>query len=486
MQIIADLQIHSKYSRAVSKEMEIPKIWEWAKRKGIDLMATGDWTHPLWMREIKANLNEMGNGILMLKKGSIPFALEDKGVNVEKGPYFLLATEVSSIYSQGGKLRRIHNLIWSPTLESAEKIVKELLQRGANLHSDGRPIVGITSMQIAEIVFSIDPTCLLIPAHAWTPWFSLFGSESGFDSISECFGSYAENIYAIETGLSSDPSMNWRIKELDNRSILSFSDAHSGPKLGREATVFDLKELSFKAIREAIITNYESRITNQESRIKKQGIEVSNYQQPTTNNQQLNKIVYTIEFHPEEGKYHYTGHRNCGVRQTPEETTKKGMICPVCGKKLTIGVMHRVEQLAGRTEKDLKLSAISYQLSDKTSIKMMKSEAFPNRPPYVSLVPLQEILAESFGANVTTKGVQAEYRKLTDELGSEFEVLLRKTLMEIENMSGAKTAEAISKVRTGDIVVDPGYDGVFGVVKIWKDEKESNVKIEKKEQLTII
>ena len=220
MRVISDLQLHSKYSRAVSPQMMIPYIWEWAKRKGIGLIATGDWTHPLWMREIKANLIEDGSGLLKLKAE-------------EEGPLFLLATEISSIYSQGGKLHRIHNLIWAPSLTTADKITQELIRRGANLISDGRPIVGLTSIQIADLVFTIDPNCLIIPAHAWTPWFSLYGSESGFDSIDECFGPFAKNIYAIETGLSSDPSMNWRIKELDNRSILSFSDAHSGPKLGR-------------------------------------------------------------------------------------------------------------------------------------------------------------------------------------------------------------------------------------------------------------
>src|SRR3990170_6598178 len=334
MKIISDLQLHSKYARAVSKDMVIPKIWEWAKIKGINLIATGDWTHPLWLREIKSHTEETGSGLLKLKNTG-----NGQG---STGPQFLLETEVSCIYSQGGKLRRIHILIWVPTISSAEKINKKLTSMGANLMSDGRPIMGLTSKQIIEAVLSIDPKSLVIPAHVWTPWFSLYGSESGFDSIEECFGDYSRYIYAVETGLSSNPAMNWRIKELDTRSIVSFSDAHSGPKLGREATVFELEELSFKAIREAImVPSKESRIMNHES--------------GGVNNLTNNRIAYTIEFYPEEGKYHYTGHRNCNVRQTPDETRSKGTVCPVCGRKLTVGVMHRVDQLAGRTEEELKL-----------------------------------------------------------------------------------------------------------------------------------
>jgi PHP family Zn ribbon phosphoesterase len=495
MQVITDLQLHSKYSRAVSQQMTIPFIWDWAKRKGIDLVATGDWTHPLWMREIKSNLEEMGNGLLKLRTKNEELGTESGNINDKwnderkvnsADPLFLLATEVSSIYSQGGKLRRIHTLIWSPSLTTCDKINKAFLDRGCNLIADGRPIIGLSSIQVAELVFSIDPTCLVIPAHAWTPWFSLYGSESGFDSIDEAFGSYAKYIYAIETGLSSDPAMNWRIKELDNRSIVSFSDAHSGPKLGREATVFDLQELSFNSIRQAIVNG---RNTN-------------------------NKISYTIEFYPEEGKYHYTGHRNCGIKQTPSETKQKGVICPVCGRKLTIGVMHRVEQLAGRGEGELKikksrLSGISRQQSrilgnagthavipiqsgtasgqELSGIKMQGifSEAFPDRPPYVMLVPLQEILAESLGGLPTSQRVQDEYKKLTDHFGDEFAVLLRTATSDIEKISGLKVAEGIHKVRTGDIVVDPGYDGVFGVVKIWGEDGKLKKEEKPKEQLSL-
>ena len=475
MKIITDLQINSKYSRAVSQQMAIPHIWEWSKRKGIGLVATGDWTHPLWMREIKTNLEEMGSGLLKLKSNQT----EKQWNNGDEGPYFLLATEISSIYSQGGKLRRIHNLIWSPSIAIAEKINKELLGRGANLMSDGRPIVGLTSMEIAELVFSVDPNCLLIPAHAWTPWFSLYGSESGFDSIDECFGQFAKNIYAIETGLSSDPAMNWRIKELDNRTILSFSDAHSGPKLGREATVFELPELSYESIRKAIIGK-GTRVQGLGSSEKRKNTEMNNLNpSPYT---LYPKISYTIEFYPEEGKYHYTGHRNCGVKQDPNETKKKGTMCPVCGRKLTVGVMHRVEQLAGRTEDELR---IKNQELQETQLKGIYSDAFPNRPPFVKLVPLQEILTEAIGGLPTSQKIQDEYNKLTDYFGGEFKVLLKTAVPEISKISGTKVPEAIEKVRSGDIYVDPGYDGVFGKVKIFGEEKKEKVEVQQKEQMSL-
>lgn len=454
MRIISDLQIHSKYSRAVSQEMIIPKIWDWAKRKGIGLVATGDWTHPLWMREIKGTCEETGTGLLKLK-----------GKNIGEGPLFLLATEVSSIYSQGGKLRRIHTLIWVSSISSADKINAELTRRGANLISDGRPIIGLSSIEVAELVFTIDPKALVIPAHAWTPWFSLYGSESGFDSITECFGKFSKYIFAIETGLSSNPAMNWRVGELDNRSVVSFSDAHSGPKLGREATVFEMDEPSFTNIREALLVPIRTVIAKKENRKFA----------PTS------RIAYTLEFYPEEGKYHYTGHRNCGIKQSPLETKAKGTICPVCGRKLTIGVMHRVEQLAVRSEADLQLT--KKQLPD-LPLQGTYSGLFPERPPYIMLVPLQEILSEVIGGLPTSVNVQNEFRKLTDYFQSEFTVLLETPAEKIAKISGIKVAEAIERVRKGTIMVDPGFDGVFGVVKIW-EEKNKDEEKEKKDQLSL-
>ncbi len=446
MQIIADLQLHSKYSRAVSPNMILPEICAWTKRKGMGLVATGDWTHPLWFREIQQNLEELGNGLLKLKTATAD------------DPLFMLATEVSCIYTQNGKGRRIHTLIWVPSLASAEKINKEMTKQGCNLMSDGRPIIGLTSMQLAELVFTIETDAMIIPAHAWTPWFGLYGSMSGFDSLEEAFGPYAKQIYAVETGLSSNPSMNWRIRELDHRSIVSFSDAHSGPKLGRESTVFDIPDgtVSYRAITDAI---------------KQKG---------------SSKIAYTIEFYPEEGKYHWSGHRNCKIRWSPAETTKNGTTCPVCGKPLTQGVEQRVGELAGRSEAALKLTQVNEEIfTGGAPVKVTRSQAFPARPPFAMLVPLTEIIAECMGAPVTSPKVQTPYRLLTDGLGGEFSVLLKATHAEIANIAGERVAVGIDKVRVGDIVIDPGYDGVFGVVKLWKEGEDLPLIDATREQLSI-
>lgn len=469
-QIIADLQLHSRFARAVSSEMIISKMAVWAQKKGIHLLATGDWTHPLWFKELQASLKEDGSGILTLIQ-------DPENTHVK----FLLCGEVSCIYNQGGKLRRIHILIFAPDLETVAKINAELTRRGCHLMSDGRPIIGLTSIQLCEVVFSINSTCLIIPAHAWTPWFALFGSMSGFDSIAEAFGPYTDQIFAIETGLSSDPAMNWRITELDHRSIVSFSDAHSGPKLGREATVFNLQELSFNAIREAIMQPMlDKRVSSSKYLVSsKEENMIENI--PDTRYSMQNTIAYTIEFYPEEGKYHFNGHRNCNIRLSPEETKKRGVMCPVCGKPLTVGVMHRVEQLAGRSVEDLKLRK---KIIDGTQMLGTYSETFPSRIPYIMTVPLQEVLAEALKAQPNTEKVQSEFTKLTGALGGEFEVLNKCDLREITSLAGEKVAEGIDRVRKGEIKIDPGYDGVFGVVKIW-NEKEEKLVDESKEQLSL-
>lgn len=463
--VITDLQIHSRFSRAVSKHMTLPNIAQWAHRKGIGVVATGDWTHPIWFREIERDLEEAGNGLLRLSSKAYESAFSGQDTSLAPGyqppaigalPFFLLATEVSCIYSQGGRVRRVHTLIWVPSLDSARKIGQEMTKRGCNLMSDGRPIVGLTSVQIAELVFSIEPRALIIPAHAWTPWFSVYGSLGGFDSIEEAFGQFSGQIYAIETGLSSNPMMNWRIKELDNRAILSFSDAHSGPKLGREATVFDIPQgrLGYDAIYEAI-----------------RGIG-----EPS--------ISYTVEFYPEEGKYHYTGHRTCQIRQTPEETREKGTTCPVCGKTLTVGVMHRVDDLAGRSDDEVGLVDVTPK--DATlRAKMMGSVTFPKRPPFLMVVPLLEIISEAVGSPVTSPKVQMPYMRITNEVGSEFFALLRAELPAIAKVAGERVAEGIARVRSGRLSIDPGYDGVFGVVKIW-DTGTQGIADTGKEQLSLL
>lgn len=456
MQVIADLHPHSKYARAVSPQMELPTLAKWAAIKGIGLMGTGDWTHPLWLNELKSQLEEAGEGIFRLKEEFVdqttPMPIKgtkDTEVN------FLLTTEISSIYTQGGKQRRIHNLVFAPSFEVVEKINQALLARGCNLSSDGRPIIGLSSKELVELVFSASEDCLLVCAHAWTPWFSLFGSKSGFDSLEECFGEFSDRIYAIETGLSSDPSMNWRVKELDNRAILSFSDAHSPRNLGREATVFeveDIKRLGYEDIKTAILQSATKAVSKP-----------------------LPRLAYTIEFFPEEGKYHYTGHRKCGVCHSPEETAKLGTTCPVCGRKLTVGVMHQVEHLAGRQPK-------TQILKSETGVNLVYDEE-KKRVPYVMLVPLLEVIAESLGVNKLTKKAEGEYFKLVDQLGPEFVILLKIPTGEIKRVGGEKIAEGIQKVRDGDLYVKPGFDGVFGTVGIWEKEKEKAE--EREEQLAM-
>lgn len=436
MQIIADLQLHSKYSRAVSQRMDLDEIAYWSDKKGINLVATGDWTHPMWIREIKIKLKETSAGLYSINqvKSDLP---------VSRSVKFLLSTEISSIYTQGGKARRVHNLIFSPSIETCDKIIQELRKRGANLMSDGRPIVGISSKDLLEMVLTIDKNALFIPAHIWTPWFSLFGSKSGFDSIEECFAESAKYIYAIETGLSSDPIMNWQIKELENRSILSFSDAHSGPKLGREATVFinnsnkeTVTDFTFQDISNAIKRVPDGRL----------------------------KIGYTIEFFPEEGKYHWSGHRACNVKYNPRQVKEKGIICPVCHSPLTIGVENRVIDLSDKTFRQEDLLPVK----NRSGVTFISDRA-KKRRPFVSLVPLLEVLTET--NNGSHAQALREYERLTSTLGTEFDILLKKSPEEIEKSSGSGLSKAIEIIRDRKVYVDPGYDGVFGIVKIFQDEK---------------
>lgn len=458
MKFVADLHLHSKYSRAVSQAMTLPNMAQWGKMKGINVLATGDFTHPFWFDHLKSELEDAGNGLFKLRESSI--AQRPSGfVDIKKEPvYFLLSCEIASIYSQGGKGRRIHTLFFFPSLVSVEKFNKELVKRGTNLRADGRPIVGIPSETLAGIAFSCDERAMVIPAHIWTPWYSVFGSFSGFDSIEECFGKMADKIYGVETGLSSDPAMNWQVGDLDNRSILSFSDAHSLEKMGREATVFEGNEVSYDCIYDAIknVSNV-SKVTNV-SNVKKtsETFDTSETFVPS-------RIAFTIEFWPEEGKYHFTGHRDCNFSQSPEESKKNGDTCPVCKRPLTVGVMHRVGDLATRAQR--------LEVRDQEGVKWVHDPEGV-RPPYISMVPLGEILAEVFEVGAGTKKVQDMYLTLVNALGSEFSVLMRADIAQISRLSSAKVAEAISKVRSRDIVVEPGYDGKFGTVKIWSGESD--------------
>jgi uncharacterized protein (TIGR00375 family) len=354
-------------------------------------------------------------------------------------------------------------LVWSPSFETSEKISNELIKRGANLSSDGRPTIGLSSIALAELVFSIDDKAMIIPCHVWTPWFSLYGANSGFDSIEDCFGEYSKYIYGVETGLSSDPFMNWQIKELENRSILSFSDAHSMAKMGREATVFMPKNTVKNSKAKAKSISYE------DIRLAIMGGKHANF-----------KIGYTIEFYPEEGKYHYTGHRNCNFVQSPDKTKQDGDICPICGKPLTIGVMHRVEELSGSSSNfkaessKLNSNGVKWIIDDKKL-----------HPPFVKLVPLLEIIAESMSSTVSSQRVIDIYNQLCKKFGSEIAVLLKASIINIEKEAGEKIAEGIKKVRSGEIVILPGFDGQYGIVKIWEDKKVSEKTINAVNQLGI-
>ena len=465
MKFVADLHLHSKYSRAVSQDMTLENIANYAQLKGISTVACGDFTHPFWFDQLKSQLREAGNGLYKLQTPNSKLQTDEKEV------YFLLSCEISSIYSQGGKGRRIHNLFFFPSLASVSKFNKKLLDKKANLRSDGRPIVGISSRDLAQIALECDKKALIIPAHIWTPWFSLYGAFSGFDSIEECFGDMAKYIWGIETGLSSDPAMNWQIADLDTRAILSSSDAHSLLKMGREATVFEADEVSYDAIYQAI-AGQKVNTRGPVASFPPASAQSSQQSQPSQSSKPealravgnpstgvTPRIAFTIEFHPEEGKYHYTGHRDCNFSQSPEETAKMGDICAVCGRKLTIGVMHRVKQLASREIPNPK-----FQITNGTRWVHGDNS---NRPPYVSLVPLSEILSEALESGVTSKRVMDQYLVLVNTFASEFNVLLKTDIAQIANVSSQKIAQGIEKVRTGDIAIEAGYDGKFGVVKIW-------------------
>jgi len=443
MKIVADLHLHSKYSRAVSQQMDLFYLEEWAKKKGIDLLGTGDFTHPLWFSELETKLKEVSEGIYVLKDHS------SAAVN------FVLTCELSSIYSQGGRLRRIHNLVFAPSLATAKKINQELTRRGVNLLADGRPTLGLSAIHLAELIWSLDENCLIIPAHVWTPWFSLYGSKSGFDSLEECFGNFQNKIYAIETGLSSDPAMNWRIEELKNRSILSFSDAHSPTKLGREATVFKIKNKSLKNQVNFSFKDLAAAIKQEKEAVW--------------------EISHTIEFYPEEGKYHYTGHRHCQISQSPQQTKTKGFICPVCGKPLTVGVMSRVEELASFNSQILKKES-------HYGVIVNYSALSPNRPPYIMLVPLLEILTEALKTSSPQKLLKA-YENLIQNFQSELTVLIKTPIEQIAKVAGERVAEGIDKVRHGKIVIKPGFDGLFGLVKIWPERNEKTPLV--KEQMSL-
>ena len=410
MTYAADLHLHSPYARATSKFLTFENMARWARIKGIDLLASADFTHPDWLSETKRRLQPTGDGLYECD-----------------GARFVLGTEVNCNGYQGGRNRRIHMLMLAPSIKVVERINAALSDKGL-LASDGRPTLHMTPRDLLETLLHIDERIMLIPAHAWTPHFGIYGSRTGFDSLQECFGDLTSHIFAIETGLSSDPAMNWRMPELDDVSIVSFSDAHSLPKMARELTIID-GELSYDGLREAL---------------------------------REQSIAYTVEFFPEEGKYHHSGHRKCGVNLSPDEVARTGEACPACGRRMTLGVMQRTESLAQRD--------VSAYRDDDGFIRSGGHSDGGRRPPFRSLVGLQQIVAESMGRGVNTKGVQARYMELVEELGSELHVLTDAGISDIARAGGERIAEGVERVRAGNIVIEPGYDGVFGTVKVWGDD----------------
>ena len=399
MEFIADFHIHSKYSRATSRDMDVQHLAQWAKLKGITLMGTGDFTHHLWLEELKHILEDCGNGLF-------------KYADV----YFMLTAEISSIYSKGDRGYRIHNLIFAPSFAVVDKINHALLSRGANLSSDGRPIIGLPAAELARIVFDIDENCMVVPGHIWTPWFSLFGSMSGFDKIEDCFEEQTSKIFALETGLSSDPAMNWRLSALDRFTLISNSDAHSPQKIGREANVFNC-ELNYPTIRQVL------------------------------KNKDQDKFLYTLEFFPEEGKYHFDGHRLCGIRWSPQETRLHNGKCPKCGKSVTVGVVNRVEKLADRPQGYKPQNAI----------------------PFKNLIPLDEIIASAKGLGKASVSVERDYHFYLTKFSTEFEILLKASKEELFKGLAPKIAEGVLLARQGKVNIKPGYDGEYGTVSVFEE-----------------
>ena len=408
-QFVADLHIHSRYAYACSKNLTLANLASMAKTKGIELLATGDFTHPAWLTELEDNLNPVDHG-----------TFEYDGVN------FVLGTEISCVYRQAGKARRLHLLLFLSSLEGVRLFNAELSRRGVKLEGDGRPSVGLSAVELTSVALDVDPGAMVIPAHLWTPWYGLLGSVSGFDSLEECFGELTPLIRAVETGLSSDPSMNWAISGLEDRSILSFSDAHSLPNLGREVTVFEGKP-TYAGLKKAV---------------------------------ESNAVAYTVEFYPEEGKYHFNGHRNCGLRQSPEETAAQASErCPVCGRPLTLGVLHRVRSLSAES------SSEEGHVAGPGADGLIRSP--DGRPPFMRLVPLEELLAETLHVGRRTKAVARVYTTLCSELGSELAVLAWADAADLRKAAGETVAEAILRARVGKVVTEPGFDGQYGTVRVW-------------------
>jgi DNA helicase II / ATP-dependent DNA helicase PcrA len=417
MRFHADLHVHSKYSRATSRDLDLEHLAAWAARKGIGVVATGDFTHPAWRAELKDKLVPAEPGLFRLRPEIEQAIAQELPAACQTTVRFMLEVEISTIYKKGEKTRKVHHLIYAPDFATVDRIAGRLARIG-NIASDGRPILGLDSRDLLEITLESSPDAYFIPAHIWTPWFAALGSQSGFDSIAECYGDLADHIFAVETGLSSDPPMNWRLSMLDRYRLVSNSDAHSPGKLGREATTFDCA-LDYFTIRDALKTG--------------------------------EGYVGTVEFFPEEGKYHLDGHRKCGVKLSPRETLAHDRRCPVCGGPLTIGVAHRIEALADRGEEEAVPPATAGEVSN--------------------LVPLPEVLGEIAVAGPASRVVERGYGRLLSALGSELSILQSVPLEDIARADSSLLAEGIARLRAGNVIRDAGYDGEYGVIRLFADDE---------------
>lgn len=408
MKFIADLHIHSHYSISTSRDLTPETLWKWGQLKGIRVLGTGDCTHPGWLGELEEKLVPTESGLLSLRQDLQDLQRAAIPATCRSEVAFLLSCEISCIYKKGGRTRKVHCLVYLPDFAAARRLNASLARIGS-IASDGRPILKLDAKVLLQMVLDASPDAMLIPAHAWTPHFSVFGMASGFNSLSECFEDLTPEIHAIETGLSSDPAMNWRLSALDRITLVSNSDAHSAAKLGREATIFDT-ELSYRGIFSGIASG--------------------------------KGVASTIEFFPEQGKYHADGHRGCGIRMSPSETIANGYRCPTCGGKLTVGVLHRVEQLSDRAE----------------------GARVAGAPPFRSVIPLLDLIGGALRVGTGAKRAQAMYFKLLQQVGNEFRVLLDASLHEISEASSATVARGIGDMRAGEVEIDPGFDGQFGTV----------------------
>ncbi|MDD3735430.1 MAG: endonuclease Q family protein [Candidatus Pacebacteria bacterium] len=419
MQFICDFHIHSRFARATSRQINFKNLDLWAKIKGLRILGTGDFTHPIWLKEIEENLEEAEPGLFKLK-------------NQKTKVRFILTSEISCIYQKNDGVKKVHLILFAPDIQSVKEINKEF-SKFTNLKIDGRPIINLDAKEVLRIISVANPNIYVACAHIWTPWFSIFGSRSGFNSIEECFEELTPKIFALETGLSANPEMCWRVSDIDNFPLISNSDSHSLSKIGREANVFEIdeKNLSFNEI------------------IK------------TIKSQDKNRFLFTIEFFPEEGKYHFDGHRQCNISLNPQESQKYGGICPICLRPLTIGVLSRVEDLADRPIGD-------------------KPEKFI---PFKSLVPLEEIISESLGVRSTnSKKVSDIYNNLIKYFENEFNILLSVPIEKIENLGFKEIAQGIKNLREGNVSVIPGFDGEYGKISVFPQKNAEKIREARKIQ----